>query len=98
MGIIKALFKTVDFILSRSYRVVVGTLTILWMIGVLLNPILTVILSGIWTLSVAIITFSWKKTKGTAKWTLKTLWQQFKDWREGRRRRKAEARRKIYGE
>jgi len=82
---------------ERSYKFIVGILIILWMIGLVLNPPVTVFLTWLWGIVIGTITYSWGKTKDSAQWTLATLWQQVKDWREGRRRRKVTLREEEYG-
>jgi len=40
----------------------------------------------------------WFITGKPVFWTLRTVYQQYKDWREGRRRRKEVLRRREYGD
>lgn len=69
-------------------------------LGVVFSSLATVILAVLgflWGVSLVVLTVSRRHTEKTAKWTFRTIGQQIKDWREGRRRRKEVLRAKEYG-
>lgn len=88
----------IEWVTNRGYKFITGSLTAIWMLLVVLNPLFTAILTGLWMGGVAFFTYSWRKTRGSTRWTLGTVNQQVDDWREGRRRRKEAEREKLYGE
>ena len=97
MGILSTIKNGLAWVGNRGYKTVTGFLTILWMFGVLINPLLTTLFTGLWMIFVFGVTWSWNKAKGSTQWTVRTVIQQFKDWREGRRRRKELQRQNVYG-
>lgn len=85
------LYKIGDY----SYRRLVTLVTVLYtlflillaILGFLLSQIVIPILIAGWLIFVAITLYSKRKSEATVKWSLRTMWQQFKDWRYGRRTR-----------
>lgn len=99
---IKAFF--VDWLPNRGYKFVATAVVVLWAIGMFINPFIALILGALWTVLLGIATFSYYRfkqalgvSKGVGSWTLKAVWQQFTDWREGRRRRKLHDKELQYG-
>lgn len=101
--------KFVYNILDWSYRRFVTIFTLVVFIGVLILAILGFLLSEIilpilvviYGVILIIMWWSKRKTGETIDWSLRNIWQQFKDWQFARRHRKEKERKereeKDYG-
>lgn len=82
-------------VLDWSYRRLVTITTILFwaillvlaILGFILSEIIIPVLIIFWITWIGFLWWTKRKTETGVKWTLKSSWQQFKDWRYGRKKR-----------
>lgn len=88
-----------DGILNMGYKLLILVIIIIgFIIGTFIAPAIGFLLGVIWAVLVLTGTISWRVSTDPPKWTFRSLMQGFRDWREGRRRRKGKERSEIYGD